>query len=57
MASSSNPSSGPAAGDDLDQLLDSALDDFTSLDLAAAPKRSASSPRSVKTTSPGPLEI
>ncbi|KAM0849301.1 hypothetical protein ACQ4PT_053811 [Festuca glaucescens] len=42
MASSSNPSSssGPAAGDDLDQLLDSALDDFTSLDLAAAPKSS-----------------
>lgn len=42
---SSNPSSAAAAaadgGDDLDQLLDSALDDFTSLDLSAsaAPKR------------------
>ncbi|KQK00638.1 peroxisome biogenesis protein 19-1 isoform X2 [Brachypodium distachyon] len=35
MASSN---SGAAGGDDLDQLLDSALDDFTSLDLAAAPK-------------------
>lgn len=37
MASSN---SGAAGGDDLDQLLDSALDDFTSLDLAAAPKSS-----------------
>uniref|UniRef100_A0A453P8I5 Uncharacterized protein n=2 Tax=Aegilops tauschii subsp. strangulata TaxID=200361 RepID=A0A453P8I5_AEGTS len=40
---SSNPSSGAAAADDLDQLLDSALDDFTSLDLAAAPKSSEAS--------------
>ncbi|KAJ1280296.1 hypothetical protein BS78_04G220700 [Paspalum vaginatum] len=43
MASSNSNSSAPAAadgGDDLDQLLDSALDDFTSLDLSAsaAPK-------------------
>ncbi|CAL4886260.1 unnamed protein product [Urochloa decumbens] len=44
---SSNPGSAAAAdgGDDLDQLLDSALDDFTSLDLSAsaAPKSSSSS--------------
>jgi len=46
MASSNSNSysAAPAAadgGDDLDQLLDSALDDFTSLDLSAsaAPKR------------------
>ncbi|CAN6279448.1 unnamed protein product [Urochloa humidicola] len=46
---SSNPGSAAAAtaadgGDDLDQLLDSALDDFTSLDLSAsaAPKSSGS---------------
>ncbi|KAG2652838.1 peroxisome biogenesis protein 19-1-like isoform X2 [Panicum virgatum] len=45
---SSNPSSAAATaadgGDDLDQLLDSALDDFTSLDLSAsaAPKSSSS---------------
>jgi hypothetical protein len=49
MASSTNSSSVAAAaegGDDLDQLLDSALDDFTSLDLSAsaATKRSASVP-------------
>ncbi|XP_047077692.1 peroxisome biogenesis protein 19-1-like [Lolium rigidum] len=37
MASSSSSTPGPAAGDDLDQLLDSALDDFATLDLAAAP--------------------
>ncbi|TVU28936.1 hypothetical protein EJB05_20474 [Eragrostis curvula] len=45
MASSTNSSAAAAAaegGDDLDQLLDSALDDFTSLDLSAsaAPKSS-----------------
>ncbi|XP_051193453.1 peroxisome biogenesis protein 19-1 [Lolium perenne] len=37
MASSSSSTPGPAAADDLDQLLDSALDDFATLDLAAAP--------------------
>jgi hypothetical protein len=44
MASSSSSTPGPAAGDDLDQLLDSALDDFATLDLAAAPNRSTSTP-------------
>jgi len=44
MASSNSNSAAPAAADgadDLDQLLDSALDDFTNLDLSAsaAPKR------------------
>ncbi|VAI59253.1 unnamed protein product [Triticum turgidum subsp. durum] len=48
---SSNPSSGATAADDLDQLLDSALDDFTSLDLAAAPKRSTSSTRRASASS------
>ncbi|GJM86364.1 hypothetical protein PR202_ga02217 [Eleusine coracana subsp. coracana] len=47
MASSANSSSAAAAaegGDDLDQLLDSALDDFTNLDLSAsaAPKSGGS---------------
>jgi peroxin-19 len=46
MASSTNSGSAADAGDELDQLLDSALDDFTSLDLSAsaATKRSASVP-------------
>jgi peroxin-19 len=42
MASSNSAAPAPAdGGDDLDQLLDSALDDFTNLDLSAsaAPKR------------------
>ncbi|KAL5208598.1 hypothetical protein ABZP36_033033 [Zizania latifolia] len=37
---SSNPSASTAGDDLLDQLLDSALDDFTSLDLSAVPKSS-----------------
>jgi hypothetical protein len=41
MASNSAAPAAADGGDDLDQLLDSALDDFTSLDLSAsaAPKR------------------
>ncbi|XP_062219838.1 peroxisome biogenesis protein 19-1-like [Phragmites australis] len=43
MASSSSSSAAAAGADDLDQLLDSALDDFTSFDLSAsaAPKSGA----------------
>ncbi|KAI4980952.1 hypothetical protein ZWY2020_021437 [Hordeum vulgare] len=52
---SSNPSSGAAAADDLDQLLDSALDDFTSLDLAAAPKSSSEASASSSSGSARPV--
>nr|CAB3447433.1 unnamed protein product [Digitaria exilis] len=58
---SANPSSAAAAaadgGDDLDHLLDSALDDFTSLDLSAsaAPKSSGSEASASGSGAKGPV--
>uniref|UniRef100_A0A0D9VJ52 Uncharacterized protein n=1 Tax=Leersia perrieri TaxID=77586 RepID=A0A0D9VJ52_9ORYZ len=49
-------SSNPAAGDDLDELLDSALDDFTTLNLSAAAPKSGEASASSSSAASGPVK-